>query len=402
MGTSVSQLQSRWALTPRMTQALERIAACRDLLETHLSDAEPWHGAIRRQVMASVVHYSTKIEGNKLTREQVESVIAGETIEAPEKDKTEAINYLRAMQWAQTRAEDPTWRLSHESITTLHFLIGQHLGGDYAPLGKYREDQNQVSDRNTGQVIYWPPRPADVRELMDEFVEWARALSQAGMDPYIANALMHLIFVAIHPFSDGNGRVARVLCSLFMVREGYKAQAFYSLEEYFGVNWEEYGQGIEKALGPRWSPAHADCSEWIEWYLEAVAEQVAQAENVVRRTVAQVGVIAVAMAVEGSGAPSRSLLAVWLAVRDGQVTNRSYRSAIDVSAKTASNDLRLLMDARYLNRIGERRGAKYVLGSRLNGLDYEALVERWMTEGSQPVVASMIANKQAETLFDAS
>src|SRR5262249_30817312 len=121
----------RWHLTLGMKDSLERIAACRDLLEQHLTDAEPWQGAIRKQVMASVVHYSTKIEGNKLTREQVESVIAGEMIEAPEKDKTEAVNYLRAMQWAQTRADDPAWQLTHDTITTLHFLVGQNLGPDY-------------------------------------------------------------------------------------------------------------------------------------------------------------------------------------------------------------------------------------------------------------------------------
>ncbi|MEY2449684.1 MAG: hypothetical protein QOH79_3160, partial [Acidimicrobiaceae bacterium] len=124
-----------------MDQTIKRITGSRLMLESHLQEAEPFHGAIKRQVMASVVHYSTKIEGNRLTREQVEAIIAGEAIEAPEKDKVEATNYLQAMRWAQTRAVDPEWRMTHETVLTLHFLVSQNLGSDYEPLGRYRERQ---------------------------------------------------------------------------------------------------------------------------------------------------------------------------------------------------------------------------------------------------------------------
>lgn len=69
---------------------------------------------------------------------------------------------------------------------------------------------------------------------VSEFVEYVRQRSDRGTDPYIVNALAHLNFVAIHPFSDGNGRVTRLLCSLLMMREGYRAQAFWSLEQFLG------------------------------------------------------------------------------------------------------------------------------------------------------------------------
>lgn len=380
MEGSIGLIQGQWHPTESMTASLERITVSREIIEQYLSDAEPWHGAIRKQVMAAVVHYSTKIEGNKLTRQQVESIIAGEVIEAPEKDKIEAMNYLRAMQWAQTKANDPSWFLTNESITTLHFLIGQNLGDDYHPLGKYREGQNQVSDRTTGQVIYWPPRPAEVAQLMDELIDWSRAASDGRLDPYISNALLHLMFVAIHPFSDGNGRVARVLCSLLMMRQGHKAQAFYSLEEYFGVHWEAYGQNIEKAIGARWNPENADCTAWIEWYLDAIATQVLEAERVLQRTIAQLGVLTAIMHADQTKlGGTRLAVATWLAVRDGQVTNRSYRSATDISSATASQDLHQLTAAGYLTREGERRGSRYAPGEKVTSRDYQRLVEKWLT-----------------------
>ena len=349
--------------------------------------------------MASVVHYSTKIEGNRLSREQVEAIIAGEAIEAPEKDKVEATNYLQAMKWCQARATDPDWRMSHETILTMHFLIGQNLEEDYAPLGRYRERQNNVSDRRSGAVIYWPPRPEDVRTLMGEFVDWCRRAPDSDMHPHIVNALAHLNFVALHPFSDGNGRVARVLCSLLMMRDGYRAQAFYSLEEYFGVNWRQYATQIEGVLGPRWDPGRIDCTTWVERYLDAVATQVAQAEQSLRRAIATLAVVYAGFAVDNVQGGRRAL-AVWLAVRDGQVTNRTYRLATSVSQKTASEELRSLTEIGYLTATGRGRGVKYLLGDKVKAWgDYEQLVEIAEQRGADGVVEEINRLREGPRLF---
>lgn len=372
--------------TPEMADALERIRRSRQLLEDHLEQAEPFHGALRRQVMASVVHYSTKIEGNKLTREQVEAIIAGEAVEAPEKDRVEAIDYFQAMRWAQTRALDPEWRMSHETILTLHFLVGQNLGRDYTPLGRYRERQNTVSDRRSGAVIFWPPRPEEVRPLMQEFVEWCRRQENSGLDPYIVNALAHINFVAIHPFSDGNGRVARVICSLLMMRDGYRAQAFYSLEEYFGANWHEYAQQIERCLGPRWDPGRVDASSWVEWYLNAVARQVSDAEARIRRLIGTFDVIFAGFHVDEFSA-TRQAVAVWQVIEDGSVTNRSYRLAVGVSAKTASDELGALARAGYLDAVGRARGAHYLAGPKVRAWgELDRLIELLDTDGVEALM----------------
>ena len=101
------------------------------------------------------------------------------------------------------------------------------------------------------------------------------------------NALAHLNFVAIHPFSDGNGRVGRLLCSLLMMREGYKAQAFWSLEQFLGEHATAYGSVLADTLGPRWRPDAVVATRWIEWYLDAVATQVTLAEQRLRRSMAE-------------------------------------------------------------------------------------------------------------------
>ncbi|MEM9463943.1 MAG: Fic family protein [Actinomycetota bacterium] len=378
--------------TPAMEEALERIAEARSLLEAHLDQPEDWHGVIRRQVLAAVVHYSTAIEGNILTRDQVESIIAGEAIEVPEKDRIEALNYYRAMRWSQTRAQDPQWKLGHETILTLHFMVGTDLGSGYEPLGQYRHGQNTVQDRRTGEAIFWPPRPADVQDLMTEFIRWVRQRSDSPTNPYIVNALAHLNFVAVHPFSDGNGRVARLLCSLLMMREGYKAQAFWSLEQFFGENAEEYGRVISSALGPRWQPDRVDATAWIEWYLNAVATQVSTAELAVRRSVAEFAAVVGALSASGKlpvnpeMAP-RTVIPVWLAVTGGRVTRRQLARYTDVSDETLSRDLRRLSQESLLERTGKGRGAAYLPGPTVVGWgSFDDLVEIALTGGIEAVM----------------
>lgn len=399
-------LIERYEHTTRMALALESITEARQLLESHLSEPEEWHGVIRRQVLAAVVHYSTAIEGNVLTRDQVESIIAGEAIEVPEKDRTEALNYYRAMRWAQTRSQDPGWRVSHETILTLHFMVGADLGRDYEPLGQYRHGQNTVQDKRTGEAIYWPPRTEEVKHLMGELVEWIRHRSDGDTNPYIINALAHLNFVAIHPFSDGNGRVGRLLCSLLVMREGYKAQAFWSLEQFLGEHAVDYGQALAQTLGPRWRPDLVIATEWVEWYLEAVRTQVTQAERRLRRAMAEFTTVVTGLSVGGAVGPgtksiSRAVIPVWLAVTGGNVTRRQLARYISASEETLGRDLRRMCDLGYLMREGSGRASRYRPGWRTQAWgNFEELVELSLDRGPEVVRQRLDSLHQPQMFSD--
>ncbi len=384
-------LIERYDHTDRMAAALDSIKEARELLEAHLSEPEQWHGVIRRQVLAAVVHYSTAIEGNLLTRDQVESIIAGEAIEVPEKDRTEALNYYRATRWAQTRSQDPGWRVSHETILTLHFMVGTDLGSDYEPLGQYRHGQNTVQDKRTGEAIYWPPRTEEVQHLMGELVDWLRRRTDGETNPYIVNALAHLNFVAIHPFSDGNGRVGRLLCSLLMMREGYKAQAFWSLEQFLGEHAVDYGTVLAGTLGPRWRPDLVVATEWIEWYLEAVRAQVSGAERRMRRSMAEFTAVVTGLEVGGAigsnpKAAGRVVIPAWLAITGGSVTRRQLARYLPVSEETLTRDLRRLCELGFLSREGMGRAARYTPGPRtLAWGDFARLVDVALVGGADAV-----------------
>lgn len=397
-------LIERFELTERARRAIERVENARGLLERHLDAPEEWHGVIRRQVLAAVVHYSTAIEGNILSRDQVESIIAGEAVEAPQKDRTEALNYYRAMRWAQTRSQDPGWRLTNETVLTLHFMVGTDLGNDYEPLGQYRPGQNTVQDRRTGEPIYWPPRPAEVHELMDEFNEWVTRRSDAGMNPYVLGALAHLNFVAIHPFNDGNGRVCRLLCSLLMMREGYKAPAFWSLEQYFGRHAVRYGELLRESLGPRWAPDRIVATAWVEWYLDAIAEQVTEAaENLNQSMAGFTAALGGVRFVLGDQAEPRALqrlvVPVWLALLGGPVTRRQLMRYSTFTEETLSRDLRRLTLLGVLEARGKGRGAHYVPGAAILELGSFSELTDLAMQGGVSAVLEHLAARSRRTLF---
>jgi Fic family protein len=283
--------------------------------------------------------------------------------------------------------------------------VGTELGTDYEPLGQYRHGQNTVQDRRRGETIYWPPRPAEVPSLMDEFVEWTRRRTDGDTSPYLVNALAHLNFVAIHPFSDGNGRVGRLLCSLLMMREGYKAQAFWSLEQYFGVHATEYGQVLAEVLGPRWAPERVVATVWIEWYLRAVATQVTDAESRFRRSIAEFAAVVGGIAVAGAlpldtkTAP-RTVIPVWLAVTNGSVTRRQLARYVAVADETLSRDLRRLSESGLLTPVGRGRAAMYRPGPTVTGWgDFERLVRIAESGGTEAVTRFLSETGTTPSLF---
>ena len=314
----------------------------RALLEQHLSEPEDWHGVIRRQVMAAVVHYSTAIEGNVLHHAPGRVDNCGRGDQVPQKDRTEALNYFRAMRWAQTRSQDPSWRMTHETILTLHFMVGTELGADYEPLGQYRHGQNNVQDRRTGEPKSQLAASPCRGPRSDERVRRVGSPAiRRGTSPYVENALAHLNLVAIHPFSDGNGRVGRLMCSLLRIREGYKAQAFWSLEQYLGEHALSTGQCLRRysvrvgrrivwslrdgssgisPLSPRRSPMpNVGCANRspssVRWSLASSTRSIAPSDpRILPRTV----------------------IPVWLAIVGGSVTRRQLPRYLSVSDETQS------------------------------------------------------------------
>ena len=261
----------KYALTPAILQGLMQIKAAWALVDqTPLPPAAV--AELRRIARVRAAHFSTFIEGNRLSLDEAERVIADESseIQGRERDISEVRNYWRALQrveeWA--RKKKP---LSEDLIKRLHGLV-EH--GPKAGPTEYRDGQNAIRDSSTGNLIYLPPEAKDVPSLMASMVKWAGEAEAAGLPAPLIAGLLHYQFVTIHPYYDGNGRTARLLATFILHRGGFGLNGFFSLEEHYASDL----QGYYCALATH--PHHnyyfgrgcADLTSWLEYFIRTLAE----------------------------------------------------------------------------------------------------------------------------------
>ena len=355
--------------TTAIREAVQRIEEAQAALDPFISLPYEFSGELKRAVLAESVHYSTRIEGNTLTLEQVHGVLAGQAVSAPADEVQEVENYRDAMSFAQTLATEQGFVITEETIRTIHFLISKNLSRDYAP-GRYRTEQNLVVGRSAPTRVFFPPPPSEVAALMGELVQWLNSPQERPAP--IKAALAHLDLAAIHPFLDGNGRTARVLESLVMYASGYRHEELVSLETFYEQNRQAYYQALSSALGPHYAPPR-DVTSWVEYHTQAHAQQSQAAVDNFREFSRQVNRLIAALV------PFRltehQMVCAWMACRAGGLANRYYREGTGRSAQGAITDFNTLIRKGLLARTGGGRSTMYVPSDTLRRIYSDIIAE---------------------------
>jgi Fic family protein len=216
-----------------------------------------WTGLLARQVFAR----RKAIEGDTATLDKAER--DGDS--SDDEDESALDSYRRAMTYGLARVASPSFIFSSEFILALHFMMTEH---DYRNrAGNWREREVAVRDP-AGIVVYRCPDPASVPGLMDEFV---RSLNDSDRKPDMYRAaIAHLNLLRIHPFEDGNGRMARALQALIFAQADL-APEIGSLEEYCGEYTWLYNDALA-ATGAELAP-HTDTRQWVRFCLSAHYQQ---------------------------------------------------------------------------------------------------------------------------------
>jgi Fic family protein len=318
-----------------------------------------WAGRLRRDLEAEAVAASTSMEGVPVTVEEVHRILAGDRPpETREEDAALVRGYRDAMSFVLRRADDAAFRWDRELLIGLHDrVLAGHWG---AGAGRFRTGPAYLVDSRTGGVAFRPPASEEVAALVDE----ACASMQAArfQHPAIAAAWIHAAVAAIHPFGDGNGRVARVVASLAMYRGGFKLPEFTSLEEWWGRHRADY-YGAFRCLGETFDRG-ADVTPFIRAHMQAQLHQVRALD--LRERVQQRIWTAVEEAVTAAGLQPRVANAVWDVFFGRSVTPRYYRPLADVSPATATNDLAAAVAAGLLRPEGQARSRRYGAGDTLH------------------------------------
>ena len=245
--------------------ALERIEDLRRQLRFRVAEPRRWVGSVRRVLSARAIQGSNSIEGYDVSVEDALAAIEGnEPAEALERDWLAVLGYRRAMTYVLQLADDPHFRYSSALVRSLHFMMTEY-SLDASP-GLWRPGPIWVRNDATGEIVYEAPENEVVPELIDELIEQLQAHEDSP--PMIRGAMAHLNLVMIHPFRDGNGRMARCLQTLALARDRILSPEWMSIEEFLGANTQAYYDILAKVGRGAWHPER-DARPWVRFCLHA-------------------------------------------------------------------------------------------------------------------------------------
>ena len=226
--------------------------------------------SLRETAKLSTTHYSTRIEGNQLNPKEIQEVIQlNGHFPGRERDEHEVKGYYATLaQLEQYAAQGMS--VTEKVLQTLHALVMSDGRIRVKPTS-YRDGQNVIKDNGTETIVYMPPEPKDVAGLMRNLVSWIKENKETPC-PIVAG-IAHYQFATIHPYYDGNGRVARLLTTFILHLGGYDLKGLYSLEEYYAKNLLGYYRAI--SIGPShnyyFGRAESDITGWVEYFTEGMA-----------------------------------------------------------------------------------------------------------------------------------
>ncbi|MBI2613424.1 MAG: Fic family protein [Candidatus Levybacteria bacterium] len=305
----------------------------------------------REDALIRTVHYGTHIEGNELNLTQAEKVLAGQDVVARERDIQEVINYRKTMDFIN----DKGLMINDELIKKLHRItINKILPPEKC--GEYRKTQVVIKNNQTGQVSFRPPEADLVAEQVKDLLAFISAKQNQDIHPVLESGIVHYELVRIHPFTDGNGRVARALSTLILFMQGYDIRKFFSLEEYFDRNASNYYTALQSV-----AKENGDLTKWLEYFTEGLAIELSKIKEKVEK-----------ISVDGKlreklgGKPlllsDRQLRIIEYIQKTGFLQNQAFEELFPmVSEDTILNELKVLVKNGIIKKQGVTKGAKYIM-----------------------------------------
>ncbi len=226
--------------------------------------------SLRETSRMESIHYSTMIEGNRLTLEQVKEVLLEGKTFGRERDEKEIQGCETAFVWLKSQV-DKRNPITEKIIKQLHAIV---MGGGKIPKpNPYREGQNVIRDGVTRRIVYMPPEAKDVPKLMKELISWLDDADKHKIPVPLQAAILHYQFATIHPYFDGNGRTARLLATYLLQLKGYGLKGIYSLDEYYAQNLPAYYEGLTVGSHNYYTDrADSDITAWLEYFCSKMVE----------------------------------------------------------------------------------------------------------------------------------
>ncbi len=309
--------------------------------------------ALRRVATIESIGSSTRIEGSRLSDREVENLLSNLQIKPfSTRDEQEVAGYAEVMEFVFSSWQDIA--LTENHIKQLHRDLLTYSEKDAWHRGSYKTSTNNVvafdEDGTQLGVVFATATPFDTPPLMTELVTWFNAERQAArLHPLLLIGIWVVVFLEIHPFQDGNGRLSRVLTTLLLLQAGYAYVPYSSLESVIEQSKEAYylalrqTQGTIRTAAPNWQP-------WLVFFLRALAEQVRRLNQKVEREKLVLAAL-----------PELALKIVEFAREHGSITMGDAIRLTGGSRNTLKQHFRSLVEQGHLGQHGAGRGVWYEL-----------------------------------------
>jgi Fic family protein len=350
-------------LSDQEKEVVGEIEETRRGLNHMLREPPRWYGPLRRTAFARNIQASNSIEGYNVSLEDAVAAVAGEQpSEATDEDWNAVRNYWDAMTYIIQLANDTHFRHTEALIRSLHYMMMKH---DFAAApGLFRPGSVFVWSAATQEVVYEGPDFELVPSLLQELVDGLNA-DHSDTPPLVRAGMAHLNLVMIHPFRDGNGRMARALQTLVLARDLILAPEFSSIEEYLGRNTAAYYEVLGEVGGGSWHPER-ETRPWVRFVLLAHHRQALTFARRIRETERLWE--AIDHLAQERGIDERNLGTLYNAAVGFKIRRSEHIAYAEVSERVGTADLKRLVDMDLLVPVGERRGRYYLTGDELRGL----------------------------------
>jgi Fic family protein len=270
--------EPRYIITHNILRYIGSIEAAREMVN-NAALVPAWEAQFQAAALHRNVHHGTHLEGNGLSKEQAERIIILPDTQAEEaaekagivgrnRDVQEVINYREVMRWIDELGSMGRDRisLSEDVFKQIHQITTYRILPE-DERGHYRNVQVVVKNSQTGEITFKPPLSVEVPYHLEAFFSWINSKAGRVHHPIIRAGITHYELVRIHPFVDGNGRVARAMALLLLYADNYDAKRFFSLEEYYDKNAGDYYRALQ-SVGE--GDAY-DLTYWLEYFTQGLA-----------------------------------------------------------------------------------------------------------------------------------
>lgn len=344
----------KFSITNKILKNIGIVEAAREVI-MNAPLVPAYEKKFREEAIVRTVHHGTHIEGNELNITEAAQVLKGQQIVGRDRDIQEVINYRNVINFLDFVAtgEVSKGKITEPVVKKIHALAVDKLLPD-EQCGEYRKTQVVVKNSVTGEVTFRPPPAIEVPYQTRDFLDWLNSLKKDDVNPVLKAGITHYELVRIHPFVDGNGRMARATATLVLFLEDYDIKKFFSLEEYYDRDAGRYYEALKSA-------ASGELTAWEEYFTEGLAIELTRVKEKVLRLSTDIH-LKEKLGGKQVFLSERQIAIMEYIQRVGYLSNEGFEDLFPkISEDTVLRDLHDLMKKGIIKKEGRTKAARYIL-----------------------------------------